>query len=222
MPDLYFGKYSGIVVDNTDADNLGRIQVAVPAIFPADELVLARPALPFGFFFVPENEAKVWVEFEGGDSGLPLWTGIQYVAGEWAAEAAVDPPTKRALKTPSGHVVLFDDTSGQEAIQVTDGVNGHVLKLDQAGIALTDGGAGNSVEITSSSITVSTSTGAKIELTASGASVDAGPGIVEIKGSLIKLSASAALPVLRITDQGIGNLGAPVVMIGPGNPTVLA
>lgn len=240
MPDQYFGKYSGIVKDNSDADNLGRIQVSVPSIFPPDELMLARPALPFGYFFVPENEAKVWVEFEGGDSGLPLWTGLQYVAGEWASEAAVDPPTKRAIKTPSGHVVLFDDTSGQEAIHVRDGVNGHVIKLDQSGVTVTDGvsahelgfasggvtlkdgGAGNSLEITSSGVTVSTATGAKIELTATGVSVDAGPGMVEVKGSLIKLSTSAALPVLRITDQGIGNLGAPVVMIGPGNPTVLA
>jgi hypothetical protein len=240
VPDQYCAKYSGIVQDNSDPDNLGRIQVSVPSIFPPDEQMQARPALPFGYFFVPEVGAKVWVEFEGGDSGFPLWTGLQYVAGEWASEAAVDPPTKRAIKTPSGHVVLFDDTSGQEAIQITDGVNGHVIKLDQSGVTVTDGvsshelgfasggvtlkdgGAGNSLEITSSSVTVKTATGAKVELSATGVSVDAGAGMVEVKGSLIKLSSSAALPVLRITDQGIGNLGAPVVMIGPGNPTVLA
>jgi Type VI secretion system/phage-baseplate injector OB domain len=240
VPDQYFGKYTGIVKDNSDPDKLGRIQVVVPSIFPATELMQARAALSYGHYFVPENESKVWIEFEGGDSGLPLWTGLQYVSGEWATEAAVDPPTIRAIKTPSGHVLLFDDTSGQEAIQLTDGVNGHVIKLDQNGVTVTDGvsshelgfasggvtvkegGGGNSVELTSSSITVKTSSGAKVELSATGVSVDAGPGMVEVKGSLIKLSSSAALPVLRITDQGIGNLGAPVVMVGPGNPQVLA
>jgi hypothetical protein len=161
------------------------------------------------------------------------------VSGEWATEAAVDPPTIRAIKTPSGHVLLFDDTSGQEAIQLTDGVNGHVIKLDQSGVTVTDGvsshelsfasggitvkeGGGNSVELTSSSVTVKTSSGAKVEVSSTGVSVDAGPGTVEVKGSMIKLSSSAALPVLRVTDQGIGNLGAPVVMTGPGNLQVLA
>lgn len=239
MPEQYFGKYSGIVKDNGDADKLGQIKVSVPSIFPPDELMVARAALPYGFFFVPENEAKVWVEFEGGDSGLPLWTGLQYVAGEWAAEAAADPPQKRALKTAAGHLVLFDDKGGEESILIKDGVNGHTITLDQNGVDVTDGvsgndlaftssgvalkdGGGNSVEITSSGVTVKTSSGAKVEVTSSGVSVDAGAGLVEVKGSAIKLSSSAALPVLRVTDQGIGNLGAPVVMIGPGNPLVLA
>jgi hypothetical protein len=71
-------------------------------------------------------------------------------------------------------------------------------------------------------VTVEAKTGAKVALTAAGASVDAGAGIVEVKGSVIKLSTAAALPVIRVTDQGIGNLGAPVVLAGPGNPTVLA
>ena len=35
MPDKYFGKYSGIVVDNLDPQHLGQLHVAVPAI-PTD------------------------------------------------------------------------------------------------------------------------------------------------------------------------------------------
>ena len=79
MPDKYFGKYSGLVVDNMDPEQLGQLRVSVPAIFPEDELMLARPALPYGIFFVPEVGTKVWVEFEGGDTGLPIWTGVQSV-----------------------------------------------------------------------------------------------------------------------------------------------
>lgn len=30
----YFGKYSGIVKDNHDADKLGTVKVSVPSIFP--------------------------------------------------------------------------------------------------------------------------------------------------------------------------------------------
>ena len=34
--------------------------------------------------------------------------------------------------------------------------------------------------------------------------------------------ALAALPVIRVTDSGVGNLGAPVPIIGPGSTQVLA
>src|SRR5262245_34670050 len=98
MAEQYFAKYTGIVRENRDAENLGQLGVVVPTIFPPEEVVRARAALPYGVFFVPEVGAKVWVEFEGGDPGLPLWTGLQYVPGEWPAEARADPPTKRVIK----------------------------------------------------------------------------------------------------------------------------
>ena len=40
--------------------------------------------------------------------------------------------------------------------------------------------------------------------------------------ALVKLGSAAALPIARITDQGVGNLGAPVVILGPGSTQVLA
>jgi uncharacterized protein involved in type VI secretion and phage assembly len=107
-------------------------------------------------------------------------------------------------------------------IQLSDGVNQHKINLSGQGIEIKDGVNQNKVTLDGTGIAVETQTGAKIQITASGVSVDAGSGIVEVKGSLIKLSTSAALPILRVTDQGIGNMGAPVVMTGPGNPTVLA
>jgi len=239
VPGKHFGKYTGIVKDNRDSQNLGQLQVSVPAIFPSDELVAARPALPYGFFFVPENGAKVWVEFEGGDPGLPLWTGVQYVPGEWASEAEADPPQKRVIKTAAGHLIIFNDTSGEEGIEILDGVNGHAITLDQQGIHVQDGVNGHvitldqqgiqvqdgvnqhSLTLDASGITVEAATGAKVQLTAAGVAVDAGAGIVEAKGSLVKLG-PGTLPVIRLTDQGIGNLGAPVPITITTNTQVLA
>ncbi|HJQ24881.1 MAG TPA: phage baseplate assembly protein V [Blastocatellia bacterium] len=125
MPDKYFGKYSGIVTDNLDALILGQLKVQVPAIFGPDEQVVARPALPYGVFFVPEIATKVWVEFEGGDPGLPIWTGVQSVPGEWAAEAQANPPKKRVIKTAAGHLIILDDTNGQEGIEIKS--NTHIV-----------------------------------------------------------------------------------------------
>ena len=222
MPGQYFGKYTGVVKDNRDADNQGRIKVSVPALFPEDEQMEARAALPYGVYFVPENEAKVWVEFEGGDPGLPIWSGIQIVPGDWPGEAKASPPQNRIVKTAAGHLLAFYDKSGQEKVEIKDGVHNHVITIDQNGIVIHDDVGKNTIMLDANGVKVETQAGAKVSLTAAMTSVDGGRGEVEVKGSLIKLSASAALPVLRITDQGIGNLGAPVVILGPGNPTVLA
>ncbi len=118
MMEKYFGKYSGIVIDNRDDQRLGHLQVSVPAIFPSEDAIVARPALPYGVYFVPEVDAKVWIEFEGGDPGLPIWTGLQSVPGEWPQEADISPPQKRLVKTASGHLLLFNDKGGEEGIEI--------------------------------------------------------------------------------------------------------
>ena len=240
----YFGKYSGIVKDNRDSEKLGKVKVSVPAIFPPDELMDARPALPYGWFFVPENETQVWVEFEGGDASLPLWTGVQALSGKWASEVDLDPPEKRGLKTKAGHLILFDDKSGEELIRIFEGVHSHEILLDKNGITVTDGVNSHTLKFDSSGVKISTQGGASMELTSSGVTVDAGSGSLTLKGSsitldasatveakgsvvnlnasLVKLGSSAALPVARVTDQGIGNLGAPVVILPPGSTQVLA
>jgi hypothetical protein len=125
VPDRYFGKYTGIVRDNRDTSRLGQIKVSVPSIFPPEELMEARCALPYGVFFVPEPEQKVWVEFEGGDSGLPIWTGIQYVPGEWPDEAAVEPPHRRVIKTVSGQLIILHDHADERGIEIAS--NARVL-----------------------------------------------------------------------------------------------
>lgn len=233
----YFGKYSGVVKDNRDSEKLGKVKVSVPSIFPPDELMLARPALPFGTYFVPENDTAVWVEFEGGDSQLPLWTGVQSVSGSWAQEADLDPPQKRVFKTPAGHLLLFDDKSGEELVKIVDGVHSHVITLDKNGITITDGVNSHELKFSSSGIQASVQSGASVQVTSSGITVDAGSGSLTLKGtsielqgsamvnlnsSLVKLGSAAALPIARITDQGVGNLGAPVVILGPGSTQVLA
>ena len=239
----YFGKYSGIVKDNKDDDKLGKVKVSVPAIFPPDELMLARPALPYGWFFVPENETQVWVEFEGGDSSLPLWTGVQALNGKWANEVDLNPPEKRGLKTHAGHLVLFDDKSGEELIRIYEGVHKHEILLDKNGIIVTDGVNSHKVTFDSSGVKVETGGGAKVEMTSSGVTVDAGSGSLTLKGTSITLDASASVdvkgsmvnldsslvmlgkgasfPILRITDTGVGNLGAPVMLL-PGSSKVLS
>ncbi|KUJ69069.1 hypothetical protein ACZ90_14610 [Streptomyces albus subsp. albus] len=221
MPDQYFGKYTGIVKDNRDDAGLGQVKASVPAIFPPDELISARAALPYGYHFVPENGAKVWIEFEGGDPGLALWTGVQYVAGEWPAEARSDPPQLRVVRSAAGHLLLLDDRGGAEQIRIADGVHLHSLTFDADGITLKEGAAGHRVTLSSSGVRAELAGGATIEMAANGTKVDAGAGVVEVKGSLVKLGQGTS-PVIRVGDSGIGNLGAPVVMTVTTNTQVTA
>jgi type VI secretion system (T6SS) baseplate-like injector VgrG len=232
----YFGKYSGVVKDNRDAEKLGKVKVSVPSLFPPNELMDARAALPFGWFFVPENETSVWVEFEGGDSTLPLWTGVQSLSGKYPSELDLDPPQKRALKTPAGHLILFDDKSGEELIRIFEGVHSHEIVLDQNGIKVTDGVNHHTLTFDSSGVKASLQSGAAVTITSSGITIDAGSGSLTLKGTSIelqgmsvnlnatsvKLGSAAALPVIRVGDMGTGNLGAPVPIIGPGSVQVLA
>lgn len=235
MADSYYAKYTGVVVDNQDAQKLGILQVSVPTIFPPEERVPARAALPFGQYFVPEVDTRVWVEFEGGDPEFPLWTGVQHAAGTWPDEVAKSPPTVRAVKTVSGHLLIFDDTEGGESIiltdgknahelrfdadgvKITDGVNGHVIVLDGSGIKLTDGKNSHEVELSSSAVTVKHGGGtAKVALEQTAVKAECGSSKLELgvataklDGAIVLLGAGA-MPVLHLGDQGIGNLGAPV------------
>ena len=247
MADLYFGKYSGVVKDNRDADELGVVQVAVPTIFPDDETVPARAALPYGMFFVPENDTHVWVEFEGGDTASPLWTGVQHVGGTWAPEAAKNPPTVRAFRTAAGHLLVFDDTDGSPSVVLTDGRNGHRLTFDADGITLTDGRHQHEIalradgikvtdgkhqheiEMSASTVTVKHGGGvamvtleaAAVKATAGASKVELGAASATVDGPVVLLGAGAA-PVLHLGDQGIGNLGAPVPITITTQTKVLA
>ncbi|HEY1180010.1 MAG TPA: phage baseplate assembly protein V [Phytomonospora sp.] len=235
MADSYYAKYTGVVMDNQDAQKLGILQVSVPTIFPPDERVPARAALPFGQYFVPEVDTRVWVEFEGGDPEFPLWTGVQHAAGTWPDEAAKSPPTVRAVKTVSGHLLVFDDTEGSESIiltdgkiahelrfdadgvKLTDGVNGHVIVLDAGGIKITDGKNSHEVEMSSSAVNVKHGGGmAKVVLEQTAVKAECGaakleliPAMATVDAPMVKLGAGS-MPVLHVGDQGIGNLGAPV------------
>src|SRR5581483_3871778 len=78
----YYGKYRAFVVDNADPEARGRLRLRVPSIL-GNEVVSgwALPCAPYGgaaeqgFFFIPELDAGVWVEFEAGNLDFPIWVG---------------------------------------------------------------------------------------------------------------------------------------------------
>jgi hypothetical protein len=72
----FFGNYRGVVVDNLDPDGQNRLRVTVPQIFATTPTGWAWPKNASGITTqVPAVGQGVWVEFEGGDSSFPIWTG---------------------------------------------------------------------------------------------------------------------------------------------------
>jgi len=133
-----WGKYRGFVAARNDPDQLGRLRLRVPSLLGDAITGWAWPVSPFagagyGFFFVPRVNDLVWVEFAEGDIDQPLWTG-----GGWAkpggdlevpADALGSYPDQHVLRTPSGSVVILDDTSGSEKI-VVRGKSGCDITVD--------------------------------------------------------------------------------------------
>ena len=140
----YFGKYSAEVVQNEDAQQLGRIQVRVPSVLGAQLSVWARPCLPYGHFFIPPVGTRVWVEFEAGDPQYPLWVGTWYPSGATPPRAALTPPDNRILHTDAGHLVELNDADGTLTVTCASGAT---LTLDKDGGATLRNKEGSLLEL---------------------------------------------------------------------------
>ncbi len=217
----YYGKYRGMVDDNADPDELGRLKLRVPSVLGAEVTDWAMPCLPFGgtaghgWFVIPENKALVWVEFEEGDLRRPIWTGTFWQKkGDTPADAQKKPPTTRLLQTPAGHIFQLDDESGKEHIRLHHAggaellidENGSITITDQAGNALTLDSSGeqitladthsNALTMSSSGIKIEDGNQNAIELASSGVTISSGGKIV-LDATAVLLGGSGGEPVLK-------------------------
>ena len=93
----FYGKYRARVVNNHDPEKLGRLQASLD-ILPAVAEIWALPSMPYagkdvGMFIMPPKGAMVWLEFEGGNIDVPIWSGCFW-------EKPEDNPAKDMLKAP--------------------------------------------------------------------------------------------------------------------------
>lgn len=129
------------VEDNLDPVASGRLRVRIPEL--GDQPVWAMPAVPFagpkeGLWTMPPIGANVWVEFEGGDTNRPIWSGCFWSPGEAPPEAAA---TDSLLVKTDGNVFVMSaqngfrvEVTGKARIELRDG-------------AVLDSGAGSKIEL---------------------------------------------------------------------------
>jgi len=141
----YYGKYRGTVVDSKDPLNLGRLKLKVPSILGEKEVTgWALPCLPYGgakdqgFFFIPEKDASVWVEFEAGDLQYPIWVGTFWrkLDGnpEIPEQAQDDAANQRIIRTSTGLMIQLNDK--EKSILIEDSI-GNQIKMSESEFTIT-------------------------------------------------------------------------------------
>jgi hypothetical protein len=150
-PTKYYGKYRGLVINNIDPQQIGRIMLQVPDVLGETPSSWAMPCVPTagiqaGCFVVPPIGSQVWVEFEQGDPDYPIWTG-----GFWGVVGEVPVFASAPPAIPPGQNIVIQ-TTGQNMIMVSDApptpaTGGIVLKsttgamivVNDTGIYITNG-----------------------------------------------------------------------------------
>jgi len=160
----FHGKYRGFVADNRDPLHRGRIRARVPDVYGDQESGWAEPCLPFagdnmGFFAVPAKDAAVWIEFECGDPGYPVWVGCR-----WEDEKELPNLPSGVRSNPGSAVMLC--TKGGHSILLDDAASGGGITIKASG--------GQKIVINSNGIEIDNSAGAKITLSNKTVSINNG------------------------------------------------
>jgi hypothetical protein len=147
----YYGKYRGVVVQNIDPEQIGRVLVQVPDVLGEISSSWAMPCVPAagnqaGCFVVPPIGSQVWVEFEQGDPDHPIWTG-----GFWGVAAevpvfanappAIPPGQNIVLQTTGQNMLLLSDASPSPATGgiILKSVGGAMIVVNETGIYISNG-----------------------------------------------------------------------------------
>jgi uncharacterized protein involved in type VI secretion and phage assembly len=194
-----YGVVIGIVTDNKDPDNLGRVKVRFPWLASDAESPWARIAALMagnerGSFYLPEVDDEVLVAFEHGVLLYPYVLGALWNGKDKPPETNSDGKNnKRLLKSRSGMTILLDDASGSEKIQIADKDSQNTVVVDMAN--------------------------KKITITSNGdIDIIASQGTITLDAQTVKLNSSGQMDVqatgtLNVQGQTVNIKGQPTVNI---------
>ena len=130
------GVVIGLVTNNQDPEELGRVKVKFPWLSDSDEGHWARIAVPMagnscGFYFLPEVNDEVLVAFEQGDARFPYVVGALWNGKDKPPEKNGDGENNvRAIKSRSGHAIRLTDKDGSEKIEIVDKTGKNQIVFD--------------------------------------------------------------------------------------------
>lgn len=131
-----YGFVIGIVTNNKDPEEIGRVKVKFPWLSEEDESNWARIVSPMagndmGMFFLPEVDDEVLVGFQHGDINMPYVLGSLWNGVDKPPEDNSDGKNNiRMIKSRSGHIIKLDDTQGEEKIEIVDNTKKNIIIID--------------------------------------------------------------------------------------------
>ena len=161
MAEKLFGKYRGIVINNVDPMQIGRLMVQVPDASNILPSTWAMPCVPFagiqsGMFAVPPIGSGIWIEFEQGDTDYPIWTGCFWgSAAEPPALALAAPPGLQqiVLQSVGQNTLMLSDVPGPTGGILLKSTTGALIAINEVGITISNG-QGATIVMTGPTITV--------------------------------------------------------------------
>jgi uncharacterized protein involved in type VI secretion and phage assembly len=129
------GPVVGIVTDNRDPDEMGRVRVKLPWLSDGIESNWARVTTPMagpgrGLFLLPEVDDEVLVAFEHGDPRRPVVIGCLWNGVDTPPETNANGENNvRLLRSRAGHELRMDDTEDAQEITLSDKDQKNFLRI---------------------------------------------------------------------------------------------
>jgi hypothetical protein len=157
----YFGKYRGVVLNNVDPMQMGRLMVQVPDVTGLVPGTWAMPCVPIagiqnGMVALPIIGSGVWIEFEQGDPDYPVWVGCFWgSAADMPALSRATPPAVPAitLQTPLLNGLTVSDLPGPTGGIMLKSPTGAMIIVNDTGIYLSNG-KGASITLIGPTVTI--------------------------------------------------------------------
>jgi hypothetical protein len=133
------------VANIEDPEKRGRITARVPSVFGDRETGWAEPSAPYGgkgvgIFFVPSVDSNVWIEFEGGETKFPIWSGCFWNRGE----APETPDISKGIQVYPYKVIKTEIAT----ITITDLPNKGAITIEtKSGLRISMDNGGGMIEI---------------------------------------------------------------------------
>lgn len=147
MSGNFFGKYRGMVLNNIDPMQQGRLQVQVPDVAGLIPTTWAMPCVPLaginmGILALPMIGAGVWVEFEQGDPDYPIWVGCFWGSAAelpLLSHMVIPPAPGITLQTPLKNGIVISDVPGPTGGIQLQTATGAMISVTDIGILISNG-----------------------------------------------------------------------------------
>jgi uncharacterized protein involved in type VI secretion and phage assembly len=197
-----YGVVVAQVVDTQDTTNEGRVQIKfpwLPGVEPWARVAVLAAGNDQGTFFIPQTDHEVLVAFNHGDIREPFVIGCLWNGKDKPPQRSLTAPvSKRVIRTPKGHQILFDDeaqaivisTKGKQKITIGPSKVEITTDQDKAMVGLDKNGklsirAEGSIELKADTIKLE---GKKIDIKAStDARLDGGQNL-KIQASRVNIN----------------------------------